>query len=245
MITLLIVDDHCLVRTGLRNLLEGLADIKITGEAASGEEALRLTRKLNPDVVLMDLSLPGLSGIEITERILKSHPDVRVIVLSAFADLPFPTQILDMGASGYLSKACDAGELFQAIRAVSRGERYIGTEIAQRLAIALLPGTPRSPFEALTSRELEVAMMLTRGMKIRTIAGMLKVAPKTAATYKYRIYGKVGVDTEVELLLEALRHGLAQAEGSTVASWRSGKTASLRTKPVSTRHAAALAQRSG
>lgn len=212
MAKLLIVDDHHLVRTGLRNILERSGDIEVVGEASSGEEAIRLNRELEPDLILMDISLPGLSGFETTERILATHPDVRIIVLTAHARPPFPTRLLDMGASGFLTKACDSEELLRAIRTVGNGERYIGSEIAQQLAIALLPGTPQSPFQELTSRELEVALMLTQGMKMPSIAEVLNVSPKTVATYKYRIYEKVGVSSEVALLREALRHGLIQSE---------------------------------
>ena len=212
MIRLLIVDDHHLVRTGLRNILNEAEGIEITGEAANGEDAIRLNRKLKPDLILMDISLPGLSGFETTERILKTHPEVKIIVLTAHSRPPFPIRLLDSGASAYLTKACDAEELLGAIHAVCNGERYIGSEIAQQLAIALLPGAPQSPFQNLTARELEVALMLTQGMKMPSIARVINVSPKTVATYKYRIYEKVGVNSEVELLRVALRHGLIQAD---------------------------------
>lgn len=208
MIKLLIVDDHDLVRTGLKNILEGQVDIEIAGEAASGEEAIQLSRRLEPDLVLMDVSLPGLSGLETTERILKSHPACRVIVLTAHSEPPLPARLLDSGASGYLTKACDAQELLAAVRQVAGGKRYIGADISQQLAISLLPGSPQSPFQELTGREMEIAMMLTQGLRMRSIGEVLNVSPKTVATYKYRIYEKIGVRSEVELLRSALRHGL-------------------------------------
>lgn len=209
---ILIVDDHDLVRTGLKNILGAIREFSIVAEASSGEEAIRLTRQLEPDVVLMDVGLPGLSGLETTERILKSQPDVKVIVLTAHSEPPLPARLLDSGASGYLTKACDAEELIRAVRKVVAGERYIGADISQQLAISLLPGTPQSPFQELTSRELEIALMLTQGMKTQSIAEVLNVSPKTVATYKYRIYDKVGVSSEVELLRHALRHGLVSAD---------------------------------
>lgn len=205
---ILIVDDHDLVRTGLKNILARESDLKVAGEAATGEEAIRLSRKLEPDLVLMDVGLPGLSGLETTERILKTQPRIRVIVLTAHSEPPLPARLLDSGASGYLTKACDAGELLRAVRKVAQGERYIGADISQQLAISLLPGTPQSPFQELTGRELEIALMLTQGMKMQSIGEVLNVSPKTVATYKYRIYDKVGVGSEVELLRTALRHGL-------------------------------------
>jgi two-component system invasion response regulator UvrY len=209
---ILIVDDHDLVRTGLKNILAGENDFTVAGEAATGEEAIQLARKLEPDLVLMDVGLPGLSGLETTERILKAQPDIRVIVLTAHSEPPLPARLLDSGASGYLTKACDAGELIRAVRQVAGGERYIGADISQQLAISLLPGTPQSPFQDMTSRELEIALMLTQGMKMQSIGEVLNVSPKTVATYKYRIYDKAGVSSEVELLRLALRHGLVSAD---------------------------------
>lgn len=212
MTKILIVDDHDLVRTGLKNILADAADLELVGEAATGEEAIRFARQLKPDVILMDVGLPGLSGLETTERILKAQSDIKVIVLTAHSEPPLPTRLLDIGATGYLTKACDARELINAVRAVARGERYIGADIAQQLAISLLPGTPQSPFQELTARELEIALMLTQGMKMQSIAEVINVSPKTVATYKYRIYDKVSVSSEVELLRLALRYGLVSAE---------------------------------
>lgn len=212
MINILIVDDHDLVRTGLKNILADAGDFELVGEASSGEEAIRLARELKPDVVLMDVGLPGLSGLETTERILKAQPEIRVIVLTAHSEPPLPARLLDIGATGYLTKACSARELINAVRAVSRGERYIGSDIAQQLAISLLPGSSQSPFQELTARELEIALMLTQGMKMPSIAEVINVSPKTVATYKYRIYEKVGVKSEVELLRTALRYGLVSSD---------------------------------
>ena len=212
MTRLLIVDDHDLVRTGLRNILSGAPEIEIVAEAASGEDAIRLARQHQPDLILMDVGLPGLSGLEASERILKAHSGCRIIVLTSYTEPPLPARLLDIGASGYLTKSCDARELIVAVRAVARGERYIGSEIAQQLALSLLPGTPASPFQDLTARELEVMMMLTQGMKMPAVAEVLNVSPKTVATYKYRIYDKVGVNSEVELLHLALRHKLIKPD---------------------------------
>ncbi|TVR95768.1 MAG: response regulator [Wenzhouxiangellaceae bacterium] len=210
--SILIVEDHDLVRTGLKNILSAEPGFKIIGETSTGEEAIRLARDLEPDVILMDVELPGLSGLETTERILKVQSRVRVVVLTAHSEPPLPARLLDIGASGYLTKACSARELVNAVKAVARGERYIGSEIAQQLALSLLPGTPQSPFQELTARELEVALMLTQGMKPPSIAEVIKVSPKTVATHKYNIYEKVGVSSEVELLRLALRYGLVKPE---------------------------------
>ena len=212
MIRLIIVEDHELFRTGIKNILAGIQDIEVIAETGSGEEAISLARKLVPDVILMDVGLPGISGLETTERILKAQPEIRVIVLTAHAEPPLPARLLDIGASGYLTKGASADELVSAVQTVYRGERYIGSEIAQQLALSLLPGTPQSPFQDLTGRELEVSLMLMQGMKMASIGEVLKVSPKTVATYKYRIYDKVGVGSEVELFRLAIRHGLIQPE---------------------------------
>lgn len=211
MIKLLIVDDHHLVRTGLRNIIEDAGGIEVCGEAGSGEQAIQLNREFRPDIILMDIGLPGLSGFETSERILKSRPEARIIALTAHTRPPLPARLLDMGAAGFLTKACDAEELVRAIRKVHAGERYIGSEIAQQLAMSLLPGSPQSPFQELTPRELEIALMLAQGMRVNAIGEVMNISPKTIATHKYRVYQKVGVDSEVALLREAIRHGLIDA----------------------------------
>ncbi|HLS05163.1 MAG TPA: response regulator [Wenzhouxiangella sp.] len=208
MINVLIVDDHDLMRIGLKGILGQDNRIKVIGEAASGEDAIRLSRQLKPDVVLMDLGLPGISGLESTERILKAQPQIRIVVLTAHSEPPLPARLLDSGASGYLTKACNADELVEAVHAVSRGERYIGANISQQLALSLLPGASKTPFQELTARELEVARMLMQGMRAKVIGETLSISPKTVATYKYRVYEKIDVSNEVELLRAALRHGM-------------------------------------
>lgn len=211
MIRLLIVDDHDLVRTGLKNTLKSAGGIEVVGESGSGEQAIRLNRELEPDVVLMDIGLPGLSGFETSERIMQARPDVRIIVLTAHTKPPYSTRMLQMGAAGYLTKACDADELVQAIRRVADGERFIGTEIAQQLAMSLLPGTPQSPFQALTPRELEIALMMARGLKPAAIGKRLSISTKTISTHKGKIFEKIGVESEVALLRAAIRHEVVAA----------------------------------
>ena len=210
MIKLLIVDDHHLVRTGLRGIIEDAGGFEIVGEAGTGERAIQLNREKEPDVILMDIGLPGLSGFETSERIMNARPTARIIALTAHTKPPFPARLLDMGAAGYLTKACDAKELVTAIRKVHDGERYVGSEIAQQLAMSLLPGTPQSPFQELTPRELEVAMMMAKGMKSNAMAERMNVSPKTISTHKYRIFDKIGVDSEVALLREAIRYDVLE-----------------------------------
>lgn len=210
MIKVMIVDDHDLVRTGLRHILSQCSDIEVVAEAASGEDALREVRTCDPDVILLDISMPGLSGFEVCDRLHKHHKEVRVIILTAHAKEPYPSRLLEAGASGYLTKSCAAEELQSAIRKVGAGQRYIGSEIAQQLAIAMLPGSKGSPFEGLSAREMEVVLMLIQGMAMQDIADALSLSPKTVATYKYRVYEKLGVNNEVALTRLALEHGLLE-----------------------------------
>jgi two-component system invasion response regulator UvrY len=213
MIRLLLVDDHDIVRTGIAHIIEKQNGIEIVGETGTGEEALRLARKLKPDVVLMDVNMPGLGGLEATRRIHLSMPETKVIILTVHSEAPFPTHLLDAGASGYLTKGCAASELVDSIRAVNRNQRYIGKDIAQRLALSLLPGADKSPFDDLSSREMEVMMMLIQGLEVSQIAETLSLSPKTVSTYKYRIYDKLDVKNDVELTHLAIRHGIIEAVG--------------------------------
>lgn len=211
MISVLLVDDHELVRTGFRLILSQHKDFAIVGETGNGEDAIRLARKLKPQVVLMDLDLPGASGLEATARIVKADPDVRVAIVTVQDADPFPRRLLEVGASGFLTKGCAADELVAAVRTIARGGKYLSPAIAQRLALAALPGgqTPE-PFESLTPRELEVAIATARGLSMPAVAEQLKISAKTVATHKYRAYDKLGVDSEVALTLLALRYGLIQ-----------------------------------
>ncbi len=210
MINLLLVDDHDIVRTGIRKILENERGVAIVGEAGNGDEAVKLARKLNPDVVLMDVNMPGMGGVEATNRILKTCKMSKVIILTVHVDAPFPTRLLDAGASGYLTKGCASHELIAAIRSVNEGQRYIGTDIAQQLALSLLPGATKSPFDELSSREMEVTMMLVQGNDIQEVAELLALSPKTISTYKYRIYEKLRVKNDVGLTHLAISHGMME-----------------------------------
>ena len=212
MITILLVDDHAMVRAGLRRVLGEQPDMQLVGEAASGEEAVTLVRRLVPQVVLMDLHMPGMSGLEATERIVRGSPKVRVIIVTMQEEDPFPRRLLQVGACGYLTKAGPEEELVKAVREVSLGRRYIAPAIAQRLALASLPGqNPANPFDRLTPRELEIALGLARGESMVAIGRRLNISAKTVATHKYRIYEKLDVHSEVELAHLALQYGLITA----------------------------------
>lgn len=207
MIRVFLLDDHALVRTGYRYILEKHADIELVGEAASGEEGLPLIRKLQPDVVLCDLHLPGMSGLEITERVVRSGLPTKVVIVSVQEDGPMPMRLMEAGASGYLGKACDQTELLRAVREAARGRRYLAGELAQRMALSAMSGE-RSPFEQLTPRELEVVMMLCQGMRMADIGRRLSLSAKTIATHKYRLFDKLGIEDAVSLARLAAQHGV-------------------------------------
>jgi len=208
MIRLLVVDDHELVRIGLRHIFSDYPAIHIAGEAADGETAIRLNRELNPDVVLLDISLPGLSGFEVTSRLKQASPDLGIIILTIHEQAPYPGQLLEAGASAYLTKGCPATELVQAINTVARGGRHIGSRVAQLMALNMLPGGKESPFDELSAREMEVMLMLADGRKIADIAAVMHLSPKTIATYKYRIFEKLNASSDVDMTRMALRYGV-------------------------------------
>jgi len=210
-IKVFIVDDHALVRTGVRMILSGQDDIEVIGEADSGESALPQIRKLKPDVVLCDLHLPGISGLEVTERIVKSHADTRVVVVSVLEDGPMPRRLLDAGAFGYVGKTDGAEELLRAVREVARGRRYLASSVAQHLALARLDGE-KSPFDLLSPRELEIALLLLHGMRQEAIAKRLSLSPKTVNTHKSRLFEKLQIHDGMSLARLAGQYGLISAE---------------------------------
>ena len=211
MIKLLVVDDHELVRMGLSRLLEDIDDFELVGAAGSGEEAIKLIRDGNPDVVLMDLLMPGMGGLEATRRILKQFPQARIIAVTVCADDIFPSRLLQAGAAGYLTKDAPIDEVARAIRQVDGGKHYISPEIAQRMALKSLEEESSSPFDQLSSRELQIATLIVSCRKVGDIAEVLCLSPKTVNTYRYRVFNKLGIKSDVELTLLALKHNLIES----------------------------------
>lgn len=214
MMRVVLIDDHELVRTGFRMILGQQPDIEVVGEASDGERGLGLLRKLQPDVALVDVHMPGVSGIEVTERARKLKLPTRIVIVTMVSEPPFPKRLLEAGASGYITKGCAASELIRAVRQVADGRRYLSPAIAEVIALAALTGAAQSPFEALSSRELEVALLLARGQPLQTIAELLSLSPKTVATYKYRLFEKLDIDNSVTLAHLAGMHGLLDAPGA-------------------------------
>jgi two-component system invasion response regulator UvrY len=211
-IKVLVVDDHDLVRMGITRMLADITGIKVVGEAATGEEGLRMARELDPQVVLMDVKMPGIGGLEATRKLLRQSSDVKVLAVTVCDEEPFPSRLLKAGAAGYLTKGAALEEMVRAIRAVASGQRYISPEIAQRLALSALEEEKTSPFDALTEREMQVTMMIVSCQKVQEISDRLFLSPKTVNSYRYRIFEKLGIDSDVELTLLAVRHGLLNAD---------------------------------
>lgn len=213
MIKLLIVDDHELVRTGIIRMLSDATDLKVVGQAGSGEEALDLARSLSPDIILMDVRMPGIGGLEATRKLTQRHPEIKVIAVTACEDDPFPSRLMQAGARGYLTKGTDMQEMLLAIRQVAAGNYYLNPYIAQQMALQPLTGSGQvNPFQSLSEREMQISLMIAQGHKIQNIADMLSLSPKTVNTYRYRIFEKLGLENDVELALYAVRHGLIDAE---------------------------------
>ena len=211
MINVLLVDDHDLVRCGIRALLGKAAGIAVVGEVGTGEEAIEFAKRKAPDVVLMDVNMPGIGGMEATRRILRVNPRIKVIILTVHAEDPYPSRLFKAGATGYLTKGCKVEEMVDAIRAVHEGRNFVSNTIAQSLALSMLPGG-ESPVDTLSQREMQVFMMLVRGDRGADISDKLHLSPKTVSTYRYRLYEKLGVKSDAELARLAMRYGLLEED---------------------------------
>ena len=209
MINVMIVDDHDLVRLGIQRLLKDVRGIEIIAEAHTGEDAVRMARELQPNVILMDINMPGMGGIEACKRIHRYLPDAKIIVLTVHSDEPYPSRLLKAGASGYLTKGTGVDELVLAIRQVNSGNRYISAQVAQEMALKPFSNHENSElFQGLSEREIQVMMMITSGEKVASISDSLCLSPKTVNSYRYRLFEKLGVDNDVRLTHLAIRHGI-------------------------------------
>ncbi|AJE21462.1 UvrY/SirA/GacA family response regulator transcription factor [Azotobacter chroococcum] len=212
MIRVLVVDDHDLVRAGITRMLADIDGLQVVGQGSSGEEALRKARDLKPDVILMDVKMPGIGGLEATRKLQRSNPDIKVIAVTVCEEDPFPTRLMQAGAAGYLTKGAALDEMVQAIRQVFAGQRYISPQIAQQLALkSFQPQQGGSPFDLLSEREIQIALMIANCEKVQSISDKLCLSPKTVNTYRYRIFEKLSITSDVELALLAVRHGMVDA----------------------------------
>ena len=209
-IRILITDDHAIVRAGLRRIIETSADMSVAGEAADGIEALHKIAECSPDVVLVDISMPGMSGIDLIGRIRAEHPHLPVLVLSMHKEAQFAVRALKVGAAGYLTKDCAPEQLAQAIRRVVAGGKYITSAVADVLASEVIPATMELPHKLLSNREFQVFRMLASGKSINDIAHDLCLSPNTISTHKRRLMKKLGADNNASLVRYALKHQLVQ-----------------------------------
>ncbi|WP_146802814.1 MULTISPECIES: UvrY/SirA/GacA family response regulator transcription factor [Halomonadaceae] len=209
MIRVIVADDHHLVRTSIARMLDAEEGITVVAEAADGEEAIAQARQHRPDIVLMDIRMPGIGGLEATRKIIKGMSDIRVLVLTAYLEDAFAQRLLDAGASGFISKGTELPEMVNAVRSVFAGQRYISPEMAQRLALSRI-SIQDNPFDQLSQRELQVAMMIVNCHKVSDISDRLFLSPKTVNTYRYRIFEKLEVHSDVELTHLGLRYGLVE-----------------------------------
>ena len=210
MIRILLTDDHALVRTGIKRLLEDSKQVEIVGEADSGEAGLKLAMELKPDVILMDVNMPGIGGVEACRRILQRIPKQKIIVLTVHAEQTFPKRLLEIGAKGYLTKECDITEMLTAINQVNNGGSYIEPRIAQQLALSMLPGNGDNPVDRLSRREFQVMLMISHGLSNIQISEKLCLSPKTVSTYRSRLLEKLDAHSEVDLIRIAVEQGMVE-----------------------------------
>lgn len=211
---ILVVDDHDLVRMGIVRMLADIEGYQVVGDAKSGEEAVTKARTLLPDVVLMDVKMPGMGGLEATKKLLVVNPTLKIIAVTACDDDLYPTRLMQAGAVGYVTKGAEFSEITNAIDKVIRGDLYMSNSIAQQLALKNFSGNSSqdSPFEKLSQRELQTAMLIANGQKVNDIANTFCVSPKTVNSYRYRIFEKLDINSDVELTLLAVKHNLLDPE---------------------------------
>jgi len=210
MISVLITDDHELVRSGIRRLLEDSQQVNIVGEAECGEDSLQMAQDLKPDVILMDVNMPGIGGVETCRRILQKNPKQKIIVLTVHSEKTFPKRMLEIGAKGYLTKECGVNEMIEAIKQVNNGSSYIANSIAQQLALSLLPGNEDNPIDKLSRREFQVMLMISNGLSNIQMSEKLCLSPKTISTYRLRLLEKLGAHNEVDLIKIAVEQGMVE-----------------------------------
>ncbi len=207
---IMLVDDHVVVRSGMRRLLEQKAELSVVAEAEDGEHAYQLYADILPDVVVMDMSMPGMGGLEALRRILSRHPAARIVVYSMHENAAFATQALGAGARGYVAKSGSSDELVQAVQDAARGKNYLSSGVAQKIALNTLAGED-DPFKRLSTREFEVFRLLAEGSNVELIAELLKISQKTVANYQTLLKQKLGVSSPIELVKLAIRHGVIES----------------------------------
>lgn len=207
LISIMLVDDHAVVRMGFKLLLEGAQEISVVAEAESGEEAVRTFQAHNPDVLVMDISMPGIGGLEAIDRILAKVADQKILVLSGHEDVMHARRVLKAGAVGYLTKRSAADALIDAVKTVYRGKTYLEPQIAQELAVEQVSGN-KDPVDSLSEKEFKVFISLAKGQSVQDIADVMSLSPRTIGTHLYNIKQKLGASNSAELAIIAMRSGL-------------------------------------
>ncbi len=206
-IKVMLVDDHAVVRMGFKLLLEGAQEISVVAEADSGEEAVRTFQTHKPDVLVMDISMPGIGGLEAIDRILAKAVHQKILVLSGHEDVMHARRVLKAGAIGYLTKRSAADALIDAVKTVYRGKTYLEPQIAQELAVEQVSGN-KDPVDSLSEKEFKVFISLARGQSVQDIADVMSLSPRTVGTHLYNIKQKLGASNSAELAIIAMRSGL-------------------------------------
>jgi len=210
-----VVDDHDLVRLGIVSLLSDSDKIEVVAQAQSGEEAIQLAKEHDPDVVLMDIRMPGMGGLEATHKLVRQNEEMKIIAVTACNEDPYANRLLQAGAAGYMTKGATAEEMVMAILKVKSGQRYISPEIAQRMALKPFESQESAcPFDVLSDREMQISIMIANCVKVQEISDQLFLSPKTVNTYRYRIFDKLNISSDVELTRLAIRHGMVDTESS-------------------------------
>jgi DNA-binding NarL/FixJ family response regulator len=209
-IRIVIADDHAIVREGLKRIVSSIADMEVAGEAGNGTEVMQRVRELAFDVLVLDLSMPGRSGMELIKLVRGEKPQLRILVLSMHQELQYAVRAIKNGASGYLTKESAPGQLEQAIRKVASGGAFISAEVAEQLALGAMPGSEAVPHESLSNREFEVLQLLVAGVSMTDIATQLNLSVKTVSTHKTNLMQKMGLQNQSELIRYAIKHGLVE-----------------------------------
>ena len=213
MTKIIVADDHDLVRMGIVRMLSDIKHFDVVGEAKTGEEAVSLSRELKPNVILMDVKMPGIGGLEATRKILAMESNIKVVAVTALSDDMYTDRLMKAGAAGYVTKGAGFDEIIKAIETVIQGNLYMSTDIAQQVALRSFSSVSHSsPFEELSERELQTAIMISSGSKVQNIADSFCISPKTVNSYRYRIFEKLNIHSDVELALLAVKFKLLDVE---------------------------------
>ena len=208
MTRVLVADDHPVVREGVRRILQAAPEVEVVGEAARADEALDAVRKLKPDVLILDIGMPGPSYLEVLAALPGANAGTRALILSAQPEEEYAVRALKAGATGYLTKGYAPPDLVEAVRRIASGRRYVTPQLAEQLALGVVEGAAKAPHETLSNREFEVFRLLASGLSLKEIGGRLGVSPKTVSSFRARVLDKMGVRTNAGLVRYAVEHHL-------------------------------------